>query len=103
MSKRKCKFTEVLRAKYPCFTSGCDYFDAKCSICDCHVDMANKGTIALERHTATEKHKKMIRAAGSSSKVTNYFQPSTSMTLKNTHPCCRRNTSLPHGKALSVI
>lgn len=84
MSKRKCKFTEVLRAKYPCFTSGRDDFDAKCSICDCHVDVGNKGTIALERHVATEKHKKMIRAAGSS-KVTNYFQPSTSMTLKNTH------------------
>ncbi|KAL0830150.1 hypothetical protein ABMA28_003607 [Loxostege sticticalis] len=63
MSKRKCKFTEVLRAKYPCFTSGRDEFDAKCSICDCHVDVGNKGTTALERHVATEKHKKMIRAA----------------------------------------
>jgi hypothetical protein len=85
MSKRKCKFTEVLRAKYPCFTSGRDDFDAKCSICDCHVDVGNKGTIALERHVATEKHKKNIRAAGSSSKVTNFFQPSTSLTLKNAH------------------
>ncbi|KAL0879423.1 hypothetical protein ABMA27_003174 [Loxostege sticticalis] len=85
MSKRKCKFTEVLRAKYPCFTSGRDEFDAKCSICDCHVDVGNKGTTALERHVATEKHKKMIRAASSSSKVTNFFQPSTSLILKNTH------------------
>lgn len=85
MSKRKCKFTEVLRAKYPCFVQGRDEFDAKCSICDCHVDVSNKGTMALERHVATEKHNKMIRAAGSSSKVTNYFQSSTSMTHKNAH------------------
>ncbi|KAK3597096.1 hypothetical protein CHS0354_021201 [Potamilus streckersoni] len=85
MSKRKCKFTEVLRAKYPCFTSGRDDFDAKCSICDCHVDVGNKCTIALERHVAKEKHKKNIRAAGSASKVTNFFQPSTSLTLKNAH------------------
>lgn len=82
MSKRKCKFTEVLRAKYPCFIQGRDEFDAKCFICDCHVDVSNKGTMALERHVATEKHKRMIRAADSSSKVTNYFQPSTSMTHK---------------------
>ncbi|CAH0406173.1 unnamed protein product [Chilo suppressalis] len=85
MSKRKCKFTEVLRAKYPCFTKGRDDFDAKCSICDCHVDVSNKGTIALERHVTTEKHKKMIRAASSSSKVTNYFQSPYSMTHRNIH------------------
>lgn len=85
MSKRKCKFTDVLRAKYPCFTSGRDEFNAKCSICDCHVDVGNKGTIALERHVSSEKHKKMIRVGSTSSKVTNYFQPSTSKTLDNTH------------------
>lgn len=85
MSKRKCKFTEILKAKHPCFTRGRDDYDAKCSICDCHVDVGNKGIIALDRHVATEKHKKMIRVAGSSSKVTNFFQPSTSLALKNAH------------------
>ncbi|KAK3607034.1 hypothetical protein CHS0354_020465 [Potamilus streckersoni] len=98
MSKRKCKFTEVLRAEYPCFTSGQDDFYAKCSICDCHVDVGNKGTIALETHVA----KKNIRAAGSSSKVT-LFLSTFYFIDSQKFPYCRRKTSLPYGKASSVI
>lgn len=70
------------RSKYPCFVSGSDDYTAKCAVCECTVDVSNKGLTALERHVNTEKHRTNIRSSASSSKVTQYFVPREFMLTK---------------------
>ena len=75
VSKRKCKFSDHMKTKCPCFGDGCNENKAKCLVCDSYVSVANKGSTDLERHVASEKHRNIVRTSASSAKVTAFFQP----------------------------
>ncbi|XP_062449000.1 uncharacterized protein LOC134149786 isoform X2 [Rhea pennata] len=73
MPKRKCKFTEELQAKYPCFRVGRERWEAECLVCQqgTYVSVANKGSLDLEAHVQSMKHKRNMLAA----KLTGCFLP----------------------------
>ena len=75
VSKRKCKFSDHMKTKYPCFNDGRTENEAKCLVCDSYVSVVNKGSTDLERHVASEKHRNMVGTSASSAKVTSFFQP----------------------------
>lgn len=74
-AKRKCKFTESMRTKYPCFSKGRTEYEGKCTICDSYVSVSHKGGGDLNAHVLTEKHRNAITSASSSSKIDNFFSP----------------------------
>ena len=75
MTKRKCKFTNELKAKYPCFRKGRNEWEAECPICKpgTFISVSYKGVADLKSHLSSDKHCKAVRGASSSTKVTNYF------------------------------
>ena len=75
MPKRKSVFSDELRQKYPCFKKGRSDFEAECITCGCgtFISVANKGSISLDDHIKTTKHKQAIKGETSSSKMTDYF------------------------------
>ena len=79
MPKRKCKFTDELKKKYPCFRLGRDASEAECMTCRAgtYVSVANKGGSDLEAHVHSAKHKTAARGESSSSKVTDFFVSKT--------------------------
>ena len=79
MPKRKCKFTDELKKKYPCFRLGRDASEAECMTCRAgtFVSVANKGGSDLEAHVHSAKHKTAARGESSSSKVTDFFVSKT--------------------------
>ncbi|XP_025029754.1 uncharacterized protein LOC107326422 [Python bivittatus] len=78
--KRKCKFSDSMKSKYPCFVQGRNENEAKCLVCDSYLSIANKGSADLRRHVDTEKH--MVRGSASSSKIASFFQPKHSAVFK---------------------
>ena len=68
-------FSDELRQKYPCFKKRRSDFEAECITCgyETFISVANKGSISLDDHIKTTKHKQAIRGETKSSKVTNYF------------------------------
>lgn len=75
LKKRKCKFGDSMKSKYPCFTAGRVETEAKCTICDCYVSVASRGALDLDRHLATSKHVTCFKGASSSRVVTSFFSP----------------------------
>jgi hypothetical protein len=73
--KRKCKFSDTLRAKYPNFSSGRNDHEAKCQVCDLYLSVANKGSGDLERHLTSERHKQNIQKSSGCSSISNFFVP----------------------------
>lgn len=74
--KRKCKFNELsAKAKHPCFSHGRTDYEAKCMVCDRYIQVGNKGLLELDRHVATEVHKKNFHNYSSSGKIFNFFIP----------------------------
>ena len=61
--------------KYPCFKKGRSDFKAECITCGygTFISVANKGSISLDDHIKTTKHKQAIKGKTSSSKMTDYF------------------------------
>lgn len=84
MSKRKCKFSNKLQEKYKCFIEGRTQCETKCVICDTYISVANKGSLDLEKHVLTEKHRKNIRTSASSSKIEHFFVSKTMDADRNT-------------------
>ena len=68
-------FSDELQQKYPCFKKGRSDFEAECITCGygTFIFVANKGSISLNDHIKTTKHKQAIRGETSSSKMTDYF------------------------------
>nr|XP_057944009.1 uncharacterized protein LOC131138794 [Doryrhamphus excisus] len=58
MPKRKCKFTDKLERKFPCFRPGRDEWEAECMKCKpgTFVTVSNKGAGDLEAHVSSTKH-----------------------------------------------
>lgn len=75
--KRKCKFNELsAKAKHPCFSHGRTDYEAKCMVCDRHIQVGNKELLELDRHVATEVHKKNFHNYSSSGKIFNFLYES---------------------------
>ena len=79
MPKRKCKFTDKLKEKYPCCRLGRDASEAECMTCRAgtYVSVANKGASDLEAHVNSAKHKTAASGESSSSEVAEYFVVAT--------------------------
>ncbi|GAB0202178.1 hypothetical protein GRJ2_002683400 [Grus japonensis] len=77
MPKRKCKFTDELQAKYPCFRVGRERWEAECLVCQegTYVSVANKGSLDLEAHVQSMKHQKNLMGDGSAAKLPGCFVP----------------------------
>ena len=75
MPKRKSVFSDELRQKYPCFKKGRSDFKSECITggYGTFISVANKGSISLDDHIKTAKHKQAIRGETSSFKITDYF------------------------------
>lgn len=73
--KRKCKFSDMLKAKYPNFSVGRNEHEAKCQVCDNYISVSNKGSGDLDRHINSDKHKKNIQNSAGCSKVSSFFLP----------------------------
>lgn len=75
MPKRKCKFTDDLQRKFPCFRLGRDPCEAECMTCKAgtYVSVSNKGASDLEAHISSAKHKIAAKGESSSGKLTDYF------------------------------
>ena len=80
MPKRRCKFTDELQSKYPCFRAGRVEWEAECMTCTpgTYISIANKGSGDLEIHMNSEKHFRNFRGETSSEKLSKYFVKSNS-------------------------
>ena len=83
MPKCKCKFTDELKKKHPCFRLGREASEAECMTCRAgtYVSVANKGGSDLEAHVHSAKHKNAARGESSSSKVTDFFVSKTNTSV----------------------
>ena len=72
MAKRKCKFTEKMKANHPCFRNE---WESECLVCKTgsYISSSCKGIADLKSHLGFDKHCKAVREASSSNKMTNYF------------------------------
>lgn len=75
--KRKCKFTDELQAKYPCFRVGRERWEAECLVCQegTYVSVAHKGSLDLEVHVQPMKHKRNVLGDASMAKLLGCFLP----------------------------
>lgn len=73
MSRRKCKFSEELQAKYPMFKKGKIDYEVIFESCNIVVSIGNKGKADLDQHLATIKHKNKIQNAENSQKINTFF------------------------------
>lgn len=71
--KRKCTFTDNLKQKFPGFERGRHESEVKCGICDCFINIGNKGAGDLQKHTDTSKHQSSIRTHSSTNKIERFF------------------------------
>ena len=74
-AKRKCTFTNEMQEKHPCFRKGRNDCKAECLVCKSgtYISVVHKGNGDLNTHLQSEKHRKAVRWAAASTKMTNYF------------------------------
>ena len=82
MAKRKCKFIDEMKKKYPCFRKNRNEWEAECLVCkpETFFLVSYKGVEDLKAHLSSDKHCKAVRGTFSSTKVTNYFVTTGSKT-----------------------
>ncbi|KAM6225612.1 uncharacterized protein M6G45_017781 [Spheniscus humboldti] len=75
--KRKCKFTDELQAKYPCFRVGRERWEAECLVCQegTYVSVARKGSLDLEANVQSMEHKRNVLGDASMAKLPGCFLP----------------------------
>lgn len=72
--KRKCKLTDDLLKDFPFIKKSRNDFEVFCGKCSSQFSIASGGRHNITRHLNSEKHKKFVKSAASSSEVTNYFR-----------------------------
>ena len=74
-TKRKCTFTNEMQEKHPCFRKGRNHYEAECLVCKSgiYISVEHKSNGELNTHLQLEKHRKAVRGAVASTKMTNYF------------------------------
>lgn len=75
--KRLCKFSDDLQKQFPFLKKGNSTntsSDVFCTKCNNTFSIAHGGRNDIQRHLSSEKHKKMLSAACTSSQLTDYFR-----------------------------
>lgn len=72
--RRLCKFTEELAKEFPFIKKAKTETDVTCQKCLSFFSIGSGGRRDITRHLSSEKHKKMVSAAASSSSVTTHFR-----------------------------
>jgi len=56
MANRKCKFTDEMKAKHPCFRKGRN--EAECLVCKpgTYISVSYKGIADLKSHLSSDQH-----------------------------------------------
>ena len=74
-AKRKCTFTNEMQEKHPCFRKGRNECEADCLVCNSgkYISVVHKVNGDLNTHLQSEKHRRAVRGAVASTKMTNYF------------------------------
>ena len=74
-AKRKCTFTNEMQEKHPHFRKGRNDYEAECLVCKSgtYISVVHKGNGDLNTYLQSEKHRKAVRGAVASTKMTNYF------------------------------
>ena len=75
MAKQKCTFTNEMQENHPFFIKGRNDCEAECLVCKSgtYISVVHKGNGDLNTHLQSEKHRKAVRWAAASTKMTNYF------------------------------
>ena len=75
MAKRKYSVTNEMQEKHPCFRKGKNDYEVECLVCKSrtYISVGHKGNGDLNTHLQLEKHRKAVRGAAASTKMTNYF------------------------------
>ena len=75
MAKRKCTFTNEMQEKHQCFRKSKNNYKAECLVCKSgtYISVVHKDSGDLNTHLQSEKHRKAVRGAAASTKMTNYF------------------------------
>ena len=74
-AKRKYTFTNEMQEKHPCFRKGRNDYEAECLVCKLGTSISDghKSNGGLNTHLQSEKHRKAVRGAVASVKMTNCF------------------------------
>jgi len=74
--KRKCVFNETLKKEFPNFKlfKSDSKSDLQCNICSGQFSIQGGGRYDITKHISSEKHKKYVDSANSSSKVSDYYR-----------------------------
>ena len=74
-AKQKRTFTNEMQEKHPCFKKGRNDYEAECLVCKSgtYISDVYKGNGDLNTHLQSEKHRRAVRGAVDSTKMTNYF------------------------------
>ena len=74
-AKRKCTFTNEMQKKHSCFRKGRSDYEANCLICKSgtFIYVVYKSNGDLNTHLQSQIHRKAVRGAVTSPKMTNYF------------------------------
>ena len=64
-----------MKEQHPCFRKGRIDYEAECLVCksETSISVVHKGNGDLKTHLQSEKHRKAVRGAGASTKMTNYL------------------------------
>ena len=75
MAKRKCTFTNEMQEKHSGFRKVRNDYEAECLVCKpaTYISAVHKGNGDLNTHLQSKKHRKAVRWAAASTKMTNYF------------------------------
>lgn len=72
--KRSCKFTEDLQKEFPFLQKCLTPSEVRCNKCKGTFSVAHGGRHDIQRHLTSDKHKKALTAASTSSTLTSYFR-----------------------------
>lgn len=72
--KRSCKFTEDLQKQFPFLQKCLTPSEVRCTKCNGAFSVAHGSRHDIQRHLTSDKHKKALIAASTSSSTTSYFR-----------------------------
>ena len=81
--KRKCKFNENLRDKFPFISKTKSESDVRCEKCLTEFNISHGGINDITRHLGTDRHRKADISASTSKLLTDYYKTKNTTTTKD--------------------
>lgn len=75
--KRGCKFNDDLRSEFPFIKKTKSDYMVKCEKCNGEFSILHGGKNDISKHLETQKHKRYLNTAASSSKIQEFFRKTT--------------------------